>query len=250
MVTLAAHIVVAYVAISAVLIGLGFLLTRVLGSVTGWDDRATRVLSQHRTGLWDTVANAGTFLASTLGITVVAALITLSLLACGAGRAAMLVLYGLAIEFTAFLTVNYVVARPRPSVPHLESTPSTYSFPSGHSAATFVLYGGLAVATSWLVDNRTVAVVMWALAGVVTAWVGVSRVYAGEHHPTDVVAGVLLGAAALGAAVMTVRASYRVDRPTDHAAGSLTGGTESDRDHGLVGNAPSAGRSRLVDTPK
>jgi undecaprenyl-diphosphatase len=135
-------------------------------------------------------------------------------------------------------------------VPHLESTPSTYSFPSGHSAATFVLYGGLAVATSWLVDNRTVAVVMWALAGVVTAWVGVSRVYAGEHHPTDVVAGVLLGAAALGAAVLTVRASYRVDRPTDHAAGSLTGGTESDRDHGLVGNAPSAGRSRLVDTPK
>ena len=155
------------------------------------------------------MANAGTWLAGTWGVVVVAALITGALLVLRAGRAAVVVLYGLTVELSAFATVNALVARPRPAVPHLESTPSTYSFPSGHTAATFVLYGGIAVATGWLVRDRKVALAVWVLAGAVTAWVGLSRVYAGEHHPTDVVAGLLLGGAALRAAVLAVRASAR-----------------------------------------
>jgi undecaprenyl-diphosphatase len=41
----------------------------------------------------------------------------------------------------------------------------------------------------------------------VTVVVAVSRVYRGEHHPTDVMAGVLLGAASLWMATGALRAA-------------------------------------------
>ena len=206
---MAGHIIVAYAVISAVLTGVGLLLTHELGAVTSWDERVNRTFAEHRTVLWNHVANAGTWLAGTWGVVLVAVLVTGVLLVLQAGRGALLVIYGLIIELSAFATVNALVARPRPTVSHLESTPSTYSFPSGHTAATFVLYGAIAVATGWLCRHRKVTVAVWVLVGAVTVWVGLSRVYAGEHHPTDVVAGLLLGAAALRAAVLAVRASAR-----------------------------------------
>ena len=118
-----------------------------------------------------------------------------------------------------FLTVNYVVARPRPSAPHLGSTPSTYSFPSGHVAATFVLYGGIAV----LVAIRTRAIwaraVARAAAAVLTSWVAFARMYEAQHHPTDVMAGLVMGVAALTAVVLALRLRPApVGRPTDEAA--------------------------------
>ena len=58
-------------------------------------------------------------------------------------RDLLLVALGLAVEITVFLVVNELVRRARPSVPKLGLEPSTYSFPSGHIAATLVLYGSV-----------------------------------------------------------------------------------------------------------
>jgi undecaprenyl-diphosphatase len=190
--------------LSAVLVLVGLVLTHLLAPVRHWDDHVNAWFAAHRTSGWTRASKDGTFLADTLGIVVVAAVATVIAVACRCGRASAVLLCGLALELAVFLTVNYSVQRPRPVAPHVGSTPSTYSFPSGHVGATFVLYGGIAV----LVWGRTRApwarVGAWAVAACVVVWVGFSRVYEAEHHPTDVMAGLCLGVGALAAAIIAV----------------------------------------------
>jgi undecaprenyl-diphosphatase len=78
--------------------------------------------------------------------------------------------------------------------------PSTSSFPSGHVAVAVVLYGSLTLVARRLVPGHRVPRSTWLLPACVALVVGCSRVYEGVHHPTDVVAGALLGLGALIAA--------------------------------------------------
>src|SRR3712207_694125 len=90
-------------------------------------------------------------------------------------------------EVTIFVSTTLLVDRARPPVRHLDSAPPTSSFPSGHTAASVALYGGLAVlawrlgAAAWL---RMLATV---LAVLVPILVAASRMYRGMHYPTDVI---------------------------------------------------------------
>ncbi len=90
------------------------------------------------------------------------------------------------------LTVKRLVARPRPFVSQLADArviqrprPTTPSFPSGHSATAVV--GAVSLARVWPQAR-------WALA-ILGALIAYSRIYVGVHYPTDVLAGLLLGAA-------------------------------------------------------
>ena len=197
---------------SAVLIALGLLLTHALGPVTRWDDHVNGWFGAHRTTTWDHISTAGTFIANTLGVAVVALVVTAVAALRRWGRMAALLVCGLAVELSVFLITNYTVARPRPSVKHLGSTPSTFSFPSGHVAATLVLYGGIALLVASRTDNRLARGIAWLVAALFAAWVGFSRVYEGQHHPTDVFAGALVGVGALIAAMLTLRASEETNR--------------------------------------
>ncbi|MFD3538349.1 diacylglycerol kinase family protein [Streptomyces sp. NPDC058662] len=187
----------------ALVAGLGLLIT---GPAAGhWplteEDRANQHLAQERVAPLTTVTEWFSVLASTEGIISVTLLCVVALLVAPrvAGRAEALFLSAsVAAQSAVFLLVTVLVQRPRPDVPRLDGAPPTSSFPSGHVGASVALYGGLAVIV--LLRTRGRGPWRYALAAVpllVPLAVGMSRMYRGMHHPTDVAGGLLNGAATL-----------------------------------------------------
>ena len=200
-------IVACFVVVGVIEIDLGLLITHVFehGSIGVWDHHVSQWFDRHRTTSWNRITGDVTDLADTFEVAGVAAVVTIALLIRRWGRHGYFLVAGLAIELSIFLTANTIVKRHRPPVSHLGGTPSTYSFPSGHTAATLVLYGGIAILVAVATKRRWPGVVMWILAIILTISVALSRVYRGEHYPTDVLAGLLLGIGSLGAAVLIIR---------------------------------------------
>ena len=95
--------------------------------------------------------------------------------------------------------------RPRPAPYFGLPTPSTFSFPSGHSLMSLCFYGVTAYLVS--VHIRSPRLRLWLrLAGaLMVLLVGASRIYLGVHYPSDVVAGFAAGLVWLTAIVLAYR---------------------------------------------
>jgi membrane-associated phospholipid phosphatase len=200
-------LLIGYLILTAVLVAGGLLITHALGhSVGAWDEHVNLWFAGNRDSAANRLSSDFTFLADTPGIAVVAALVAVITIALRRARLAVMLLIALATELTVFLTVNYTVGRPRPHVSHVASTPSTYSWPSGHVAATLTLYGGIALIVAAMTARPVPRIVAWLVAVCLVVCVAGSRVYEGEHHPTDVLAGLLLGVGALWVANRAIRA--------------------------------------------
>ncbi len=99
----------------------------------------------------------------------------------------------IALETACFLASGALVGRPRPvRVWRPEQPHATSSFPSGHTAAAFALHGTLAD----LIDRHAAGgarlfgpVLRYGIPGAIAF----SRVYRGQHHISDTVAGAALG---------------------------------------------------------
>lgn len=110
----------------------------------------------------------------------------------------------LSLEALVFVTVSTIIGRDRPPVEQLDASPPTASFPSGHTGAATALYLTLAAVVWWNVENRVVRAIVAGLAVLLPVFVAASRMYRGMHFLTDVVVGMLLGAAAAWAAIRIV----------------------------------------------
>jgi membrane-associated phospholipid phosphatase len=202
-----AVLVAGYVLLAAVVIGVGVMVVQLLVPATagGWDDSLNRWLADHRVALLDHVTAAGTFVADTVPVVAITVVVSVVFLVLKRWREPTLLVSALALEFTVFLTANWLIDRARPDVVRLDSTPSTASYPSGHIAATIVVWGGVALIVTACTRRRVLRGVAWVVAIGLALLVGFARVYRGMHHFTDVVAGAALGVAALLVALLVVR---------------------------------------------
>lgn len=96
-------------------------------------------------------------------------------------------------ELLVFYAVTAIVHRPRPPVVRLDVAPPTSSFPSGHTAAAFALYGCIAILVLWIYGRRPATRVAVVVLFCLPFVVGRSRLYRGMHYPSDVLAGALTG---------------------------------------------------------
>ncbi len=192
--------------LTVVLLGIGFLLTHPLNSTVGrWDEHVNDQFARHRTSGWNAVTSVATDSMNTVPVIAIAALLAGFLVLRRRIREAVFLVAALVIEITVFLPVTFVVARPRPAVPRLNATPSTSSFPSGHTAAATVLLVGSAIVVCCCTSKRGLRALSALVAVAAAGIVGFARVYRGLHHPTDVFVGMLFGLACLGVAALAVR---------------------------------------------
>ncbi|WP_159401097.1 diacylglycerol kinase family protein [Streptomyces sp. NRRL B-24484] len=200
-----------------------------------WDARESAVdgwLAAHR-GAAATACSAWLSAAAfTPAVVAVTALAVLALLVAGRParwREAVFLAGAVAAQAVLFVLAAALVGRDRPDVLRLDGALPTSSYPSGHVGAATALYGGLGVLALLLGRGRwrfVLCAALWLLPPLVAA----SRLYRGMHHPSDVVAGLLNGAAALWVmhrAVLDRPSPVRapapgrplrpVDRPADRA---------------------------------
>jgi membrane-associated phospholipid phosphatase len=181
----------------AVMIGLGLLVTKVLNH--DWpftvEDSVNRSLAGDRVG-W---ANGVTWFFSTLASTPVIIAVTavtavILRLTLHRWREPIYLCAAVSAQAIVFFFATLVIDRARPGVPKMDESPPTSSFPSGHTSAAVALYVGLALILAMQTHRTGLKVVCWLLV-LVPVCVAISRLYRGMHHPSDVTASFLNGAA-------------------------------------------------------
>ena len=147
----------------------------------------------HRSDVLDRLAFDVTWFGSSNGIAVLAAVFMLGLWLLkwyvDLGTLFAVLVGATVMIFT--LKLHYHNPRPQIFPPLVHET--NFSFPSGHSLASFALWGFFAW---WIVSLHPRNVLRWllgALGILVAVMVALSRLYLGVHWPTDVLAGLLLG---------------------------------------------------------
>jgi undecaprenyl-diphosphatase len=213
--------IVAWVLVFGALCALGIPLANYRhgnGDVLG-DTTIPHLLAAHRTADLSRWALLGSAAGNTHAILAVGLVVgAVALAVTRRWRPVLFLLAAMFGELTMFLATAGVVGRARPDTPHLDGPVPTSSYPSGHVAATICLYGAIAI----LVLPRTRRWWRWVpvvLAVLMPAWVALSRMYQGMHHPTDIVGSVVLAAGWLPAMAHLVRPNLDVVTPRAGDAG-------------------------------
>jgi undecaprenyl-diphosphatase len=202
---IAASIVVAWVLIVGLIIGIGELITKQgNGNVLG-DQTIPHWFAAHRRPVLTSWSEVFSTLGATQAILVVAlATCVVFLAVTRRWRPVVFVATVMFGELAAFLVAAAVVKRPRPTVTHLDQHLPTSAYPSGHMAATTCLY----VAVAILVIGQVRGWWRWLFlipAIAMPVLVALSRMYRGEHHPTDIAGSLLFAGLWLTATTFLIR---------------------------------------------
>ena len=206
------------VVMAVVMVGLGLLLVHVPSGLGRWDASVNEWFVTQRTTTLNSVTRWGSDLGATLTIVGIAFVAAVTLAIARLWDAVRFVVISLVVEVSVFLISTVFVNRPRPDVPRLDVSPPTSSYPSGHTAAAIVLYVALALIVSALTRSAFLRTILWILAIALPIAVGLSRLYRGMHHPTDVMASVILAIGALLFGLFAVRTGSAVAEHRRHGA--------------------------------
>jgi undecaprenyl-diphosphatase len=221
---IAAGVLVAWVLILGVVVGFGELVVKYSHNQWLGDTAIPRWFAAHRTPAGNHWSDIISVCCATTGILVVAVTACLLfLLFIRHWRPVVFLAVVMFGELAAFLAAAAVVKRPRPYVHHLDHHLPTSAYPSGHMAATCCLYIAIAIvvighARGWW---RWLFLIPAIAAPVLIA---LSRMYRGEHHPTDITGSIIFAALWLTATTLLIKpnAAQRDRAPRAARAGHRT----------------------------
>jgi undecaprenyl-diphosphatase len=156
------------------------------------DRTITAFVVDHRTPALNQLMKAVTWTGSWIATLVVAVLVAVF-----AWRRFLPVLAVIAVlggwlgELSAVHLVKAVVQRPRPPEPVRLVVAHGWAFPSGHTANAVVVFATGAFLATRFLGHRKAPVLTWAMAVLIIALVGFSRIELGVHWTTDVVASLI-----------------------------------------------------------
>ncbi|MBY4575284.1 phosphatase PAP2 family protein [Gordonia paraffinivorans] len=163
-------------------------------SPTRIDENIWEWVVTHRTEPWNTIAEVITTFGDTVTITAITVLAVLALAAARRTADAVYVAAGTIVGFAISQALKFGFARNRPPVEDRLLNIDTFSYPSGHSMMTMIVFGLCAVVAyrsfAWVRAHRWVLL----LAPLLSILVGLTRIELGVHWTTDVLSGWLFGA--------------------------------------------------------
>lgn len=110
--------------------------------------------------------------------------------------------------------LKWIFQRERPSLNPLVEI-NGFSFPSGHSMSSFILYGALMIITTRITKNWPIRLAVYAICTFMILTIGYSRIYLGVHFPSDVIGGYVAGCAWLAIIATAFKfGEYRKTRKT------------------------------------
>ncbi|MGH3126694.1 MAG: phosphatase PAP2 family protein [Gaiellaceae bacterium] len=188
----------------------GLVLIHVVLPIGGLDEAdadLSRWLADNRTPTQEDVSWVGSTLAGGHVIPAVIGLSLASFLITRRWLLAAFVLFAVVLESATYRATSMIIDRNRPEVERLEQLPVHDSYPSGHTAASIALYGGLLLLLASRIQRTALRVVTVLVGIAIPLFVSWSRMYRGMHYVTDAGAGVLMGLGALALIVFVARAS-------------------------------------------
>ena len=168
----------------------GWLADEVLDGETRQFDEVTReAVHQLASPAMTTAMRGISFLGSMLFLLIATAAVIIWFASRKWGREAKLMAATMTGASLLNVTLKLAFKRARP-VPFFDLLPpESYSFPSGHSLTSACFYGAFAAIITARIKRRRARVLVWIVCTTTFVLIGLSRIYLGVHHTTDVIAG-------------------------------------------------------------
>jgi undecaprenyl-diphosphatase len=192
-----------WLAIGVVVVLIGLLITKVLETTAFADADAglDKWLEKQRTPTGETLTHLGTLFGETptiVGLTAITVVVFRVVF--HRWRESVILAITVTGQSVIFLVATILIDRQRPPVHHLDDSPPTSSFPSGHTAAATTYWLGTALILAWHTRRVWLRWLLVVVGVLIPITVAACRMYRGMHYPTDTGTSFLLGLALLAAA--------------------------------------------------
>jgi undecaprenyl-diphosphatase len=168
----------------------GWLADEVLDGETRQFDEVTRATVHQLASPAMTTAMRGiSFLGSTLFLTLATAAVITWFALRRWGREAKLIAATMIGASLLNVSLKLAFKRTRPFPFFDLLPPDSYSFPSGHALTSACFFGAFAAIVSARIKRRRPRILVWIVCTATFVLIGLSRIYLGVHHTTDVIAG-------------------------------------------------------------